>query len=58
MSHNWTDAVLNISKTVDAGIDLIHKASRDGASIITFPELWFPGQVDDQIMLRLFYTMG
>ncbi|ODM16132.1 hypothetical protein SI65_08566 [Aspergillus cristatus] len=43
LNYDWTDSVLNISETVDAGISLIKKAAQDGAGIITFPELWFPG---------------
>ncbi|ROW08155.1 hypothetical protein VPNG_06963 [Cytospora leucostoma] len=43
MKMDWTGTVLNISETVDYGIELIQKAADDGADMITFPELWFPG---------------
>lgn len=43
LTYNWTGVKLNISETVDAGIGLIHKAAEEGAGMITFPELWFPG---------------
>ncbi|THY98519.1 aliphatic nitrilase-like protein [Aureobasidium pullulans] len=42
-TYNWTGVQLNISETVDYGIELISKASKEGAGLISFPELWFPG---------------
>ncbi|KAH0280331.1 aliphatic nitrilase-like protein, partial [Aureobasidium melanogenum] len=42
-TYNWTGVQLNISETVDYSIELIHKAADEGASLISFPELWFPG---------------
>lgn len=53
LNYDWADSVSNISETVDAGIDLINKAARDGASIITFPELWFPGLVKNKYLSSL-----
>lgn len=43
MNMDWSGTVLNISETVDYGIELIRKAADEGADMITFPELWFPG---------------
>ena len=43
LNRNWTGVKLNISETVDAGIDYIHHAAGQGADVISFPELWFPG---------------
>ncbi|KAF9877238.1 hypothetical protein CkaCkLH20_05504 [Colletotrichum karsti] len=43
MNMDWTGVTLNIGQTVDYGIELIQKAAAEGADLITFPELWFPG---------------
>lgn len=43
LNANWTGMVLNISQTVEEGIELIDQAAEKGANLITFPELWFPG---------------
>ena len=44
-NFNWTGVELNISETVDKGIMYIKDAASQGADIVTFPELWFPGYV-------------
>lgn len=43
LTYDWTGAELNISETVDEGIRLIKVAAHEGAGMVTFPELWFPG---------------
>jgi len=34
---------LNIAATMDRAVELVEKAARDGASLLVFPEAWFPG---------------
>lgn len=48
LNRDWSGVKLNISETVDAGIDYIHQAAGQGADVISFPELWFPGSVQWQ----------
>ncbi|CAG8165341.1 unnamed protein product [Penicillium salamii] len=43
LSYNWTGIKINITESVDQGIHLIDDASNNGAGMIVFPELWFPG---------------
>lgn len=43
LNMDWTGITMNISQTVDYGIELVQKAAQEGADMITFPELWFPG---------------
>lgn len=43
LNKDWTGITLNISETVDYGIELMHDAAASGAHIVSFPELWFPG---------------
>lgn len=43
LNKDWTGITLNISETVDYGIELMHEAAASGANIVSFPELWFPG---------------
>ncbi|RMD45043.1 hypothetical protein DV735_g97, partial [Chaetothyriales sp. CBS 134920] len=42
-NKNWTDVVIDIEETVDAGLELIQTAKANGAELVAFPELWFPG---------------
>ncbi|PYH92067.1 carbon-nitrogen hydrolase [Aspergillus ellipticus CBS 707.79] len=42
-SHNWTGIEINITQAVDQGIHLIQEAKQNGADLLAFPELWFPG---------------
>lgn len=42
-NYDYTGIKINVSETVDAGIALIKKAGEEGANVIQFPELWFPG---------------
>ncbi|ETS76208.1 hypothetical protein PFICI_11595 [Pestalotiopsis fici W106-1] len=43
LNYNWTGIVFNIFETVDKAIDLLNEASANGANVVMFPELWFPG---------------
>ncbi|RAO70225.1 uncharacterized protein BHQ10_006237 [Talaromyces amestolkiae] len=43
LSSNWTGITMNISQAVDKAVDLIQEASHENASLVLFPELWFPG---------------
>ena len=45
LNYNYEGIVFNISETVDIAVDLMHKAVADGANLIQFPELYFPGYV-------------
>ncbi|KAF2159220.1 hypothetical protein M409DRAFT_37986 [Zasmidium cellare ATCC 36951] len=42
LSTNWTGITLNLSQAVDKGIELVADSARSNASLISFPELWFP----------------
>jgi hypothetical protein len=56
MNKNWTGVKFDLNNTVDKGVDLIKVAAQNGANLIVFPELWFPGYVTlrlDQIGLQL-----
>lgn len=48
LNYDWTDSVLNICETVEAGISLIKKAAQDGARIITFLDCSFQGEMSYQ----------
>lgn len=43
LNKDWTGIKLNISETVDHGISLMKEAAAEGANMVLFPELWFPG---------------
>jgi predicted amidohydrolase len=45
MNKDWTGIKLNLSETVDSGISLMKQAAAEGADMVLFPELWFPGYV-------------
>ncbi|KAJ4253961.1 hypothetical protein NW762_010360 [Fusarium torreyae] len=47
---NWSEPVLSrvyngvdIDATTELGVDYIGRAAKDGANLVLFPELWFPG---------------
>ncbi|CAJ0555027.1 Ff.00g135400.m01.CDS01 [Fusarium sp. VM40] len=47
---NWSEPVLsrvyngvNINATTELGVNYIGRAAKDGADLVLFPELWFPG---------------
>ncbi|KAF9880105.1 hypothetical protein CkaCkLH20_02059 [Colletotrichum karsti] len=42
-NYDYTGITFNISECVDTGIELIREAKAQGANLIAFPELWFPG---------------
>ncbi|KAK8179888.1 aliphatic nitrilase [Phyllosticta capitalensis] len=42
-NYDYTGIKFNISEAVDAGIGLINSAKSQGADLVVFPELWFPG---------------
>ncbi|KAK4496774.1 hypothetical protein PRZ48_012757 [Zasmidium cellare] len=42
LSTNWTGITLNLSQAVDRGIELTAESVQNNASLISFPELWFP----------------
>ena len=52
MNMNWTNIQFSLNDTVDKGIDLIEEAPGNGANLVIFPELWFPGYD------LLFFRMG
>ena len=43
MSYNYTGLRFDLNGTVAKGISLIEEAASNGANLIVFPELWFPG---------------
>jgi len=42
-SQDWTGLKIDINQSVQRGIELIKEAKANGATLIAFPELWFPG---------------
>jgi len=47
MSNNsWTGVEFYLNATVSKGVNLIKQAADNGANIVIFPELWFPGYVN------------
>jgi len=42
-NFDWTGTQLNVTRIALEGARLMKKAKSDGADLITFPELWFPG---------------
>ena len=43
MNHDWTGRQFDLNATVTKGIRLIEEAASNGANLVVFPELWFPG---------------
>jgi predicted amidohydrolase len=43
MNKNWTDSYFDLNATITKGVKLIEEAASNGANLIVFPELWFPG---------------
>ncbi|OJJ65797.1 hypothetical protein ASPBRDRAFT_70193 [Aspergillus brasiliensis CBS 101740] len=43
MNKNWTDVAFDLDGSVEKGVGLIKQAAENGANLIVFPELWFPG---------------
>lgn len=43
MNKNWTGVNFDLNATVDLGVSLIEDAALNGARVIGFPEVWFPG---------------
>lgn len=43
MNKNWTGKVFDLNATVSKGVSLIEQAASNGANLVVFPELWFPG---------------
>lgn len=44
-NRDWTGIDIDISQTIEVGLRLMREAKDAGATLITFPELWFPGSV-------------
>ncbi|OJI84032.1 hypothetical protein ASPTUDRAFT_201383 [Aspergillus tubingensis CBS 134.48] len=42
-NRDWTGINIDISQSIEVGLRLMHEAKDAGATLITFPELWFPG---------------
>lgn len=45
MNKTWDGVTFDLNATVDKGVSLIEQAAEDGANLVVFPELWFPGYV-------------
>ncbi|KAH7083033.1 aliphatic nitrilase-like protein [Paraphoma chrysanthemicola] len=43
MNKDWTGKVFDLNATVAKGVNLIEEAANNGANLVVFPELWFPG---------------
>ncbi|KAH6625547.1 aliphatic nitrilase-like protein [Boeremia exigua] len=43
MNKNWTGHAFNLNATVAKAVALIGEAAENGANLVVFPELWFPG---------------
>ncbi|GAA5868552.1 hypothetical protein JCM8547_003184 [Rhodosporidiobolus lusitaniae] len=42
-NKNWTGVELDLNATVKYGVELIAQAADQGARLVAFPEVWFPG---------------
>ncbi|RMZ75254.1 hypothetical protein DV738_g5568, partial [Chaetothyriales sp. CBS 135597] len=42
-NKNWSQITIDVDQTIDAGLKLIQEAKANGAGLVAFPELWFPG---------------
>jgi len=47
-NKNWTGVSFDLPGTVDKGVKYIAEAASNGANLVVFPELWFPGYVRKQ----------
>jgi predicted amidohydrolase len=43
LNKNWTGVEFDLNATVAKGLKLIGEAADNGANLVVFPELWFPG---------------
>jgi nitrilase len=43
MNKNWTGVHFDLNSTIAKGVKLIEDAASNGANLVVFPELWFPG---------------
>ncbi|GAA5893537.1 hypothetical protein JCM6882_007846 [Rhodosporidiobolus microsporus] len=43
LDDDWTGITYDLNGTVDYGVELIAQAASAGASVVAFPECWFPG---------------
>ena len=43
LNKNWTGVEFDLNATVAKGLKLIGEAANNGANLVVFPELWFPG---------------
>ncbi|KAJ5900154.1 hypothetical protein N7495_004898 [Penicillium taxi] len=43
MNKNWTDVEFDLDGSVSKAVQLVHQAAENGANLVVFPELWFPG---------------
>ncbi|KAL3477424.1 aliphatic nitrilase-like protein [Aspergillus californicus] len=43
MNKNWTGVEFNLNATISKAVRLIGEAADNGANLVVFPELWFPG---------------
>ncbi|KAH6694841.1 aliphatic nitrilase-like protein [Leptodontidium sp. MPI-SDFR-AT-0119] len=43
LSRNYTGLHFDLNATVAYGVQLIEEAASNGANLVVFPELWFPG---------------
>ncbi|KAL1851672.1 hypothetical protein Daus18300_012481 [Diaporthe australafricana] len=43
MNKRWDGVSFNLDATVTKGVGLVEEAARNGANLVVFPELWFPG---------------
>ncbi|GJP90363.1 Cytochrome P450 family protein [Aspergillus niger] len=42
-NRDWTGIKIDISQTIEVSLRLMREAKDAGVTLITFPELWFPG---------------
>lgn len=49
LNKNYTGVSFDLNGTVEYGIKLIEEAAANGANLIVFPELWFPGYFNPHI---------
>lgn len=63
---NWPMPILNktwnandnfdLNATVDYGVALIEEAASNGANLVVFPEVWFPGYVTQILVLKCIHS--
>ncbi|KAH7329654.1 aliphatic nitrilase [Stachybotrys elegans] len=43
LNKNWDGVKFDINGTIDLGVSYVERAAQNGARLVAFPEVWFPG---------------